>query len=149
MADAFTIRVTGLKEKQSALYGYSQRAGDFVIYKSIRPALNVIKKESQINAPFKTGKLKRGFRVVRSRIHRGKMSNDMIGMYLTIASKKKTDPFYGRFQEDGWRAGKAKRLIPGKKFIDNAFISKREEAVRVFSAYAIAAADQLANKMGL
>src|SRR5688500_14553958 len=121
-----TITITGLREVQKRLYSYSQRVGDRVVLGSLRVGANHIKKAAQANAPVKTGLLRRKGIVVRnSKIHRGRSSTDMIGVYLTIAAKKKTDPFYGRFQETGWKAGK--RNVPGKGFIDKAFLEKRTE----------------------
>jgi HK97 gp10 family phage protein len=155
MADAITI--TGLKEIQKSLYSYSQRLGDRVVLGALRQGANLIKREAQANAPVSKngnpklgttpGNLKRGIVVRKSKIHRGKLSSDMIGLYLTIKSTKKTDPFYGRFQESGWKAGN--RLIPGKKFIDRAFHDKKEEAVALIVKSATSAADLLAAKLGL
>jgi HK97 gp10 family phage protein len=150
MAEAITV--TGLREAQKALYSYSQQLGDRVVRGSLRQGANVVKRAaqenltSQIKGP-STGRLRRGIVVRTSRIHRGKLSTDMIGVYLTVASKKKTDPYYGRFQEDGWRAGKT--LVPGKKFIDKAFNDKKEAAVTVIVKAATSAAELLAKKFGL
>jgi phage protein, HK97 gp10 family len=141
-----TITVTGLKEVQKRLYSYSQQLGDRVVLGALRQGANLVKKVAQENAPVKTGKLKRGIRVTRSKIHRGKSSRDMIGVYLSVR-KGKSGPYYAKFQEDGWKAGK--RLIPGKKFIDRAFIEKREEAAALIIKAASASADLLARKIGL
>jgi HK97 gp10 family phage protein len=143
---AETITVTGLREVQRQLYSYSQQLGDRVVLGALRQGANVVKKAAQDNAPIKTGKLKRGIRVTRSKIHRGKSSKDMIGVYLSIR-KGKGGPFYGRFQEDGWKAGK--RIVPGKKFVDRAFNTKKEEAVSVIVRAATSAAEVLARKAGL
>lgn len=160
------------------MYSYSQQLGDRVVLGALRQGANLVKKAAQANAPVKTGLLKtRGIVVRKSRIHRGKSSQDMIGVYLTIASKKKTDPFYGKFQETGWvprgkpnmlrpsfrkglgftrraigssrvtRAGGAR--VPGKLFIDQAFLEKREQAAELIRQSAIAASDVLARKVGL
>lgn len=177
MSDSFTISVTGLKETQKILYSYSQKLGDFVVYKALRAGAGIIKKEIEANAPVKTGKLKRGFVIRRSKIHRGKSSKDMIGVYISIR-KGKDAPYYGKFQEDGWHAkgpssqGIGKKvdrylirkgfgsgtgrktqgsgtIVPGKKFIDRAFLEKRAEAVELIRRTAIAGADVLARKVGL
>lgn len=175
---AETITVTGLKEIQRSLYSYSQQLGDRVVLGALRQGANLVKKAAQANAPVKSGALKqRGIVVRKSKIHRGKSSKDLIGVYLTIASKKKTDPFYGKFQETGWvprgrpnmlrpsfrkgfgftrrsigssrvTGGGAAR-IPGKRFIDQAFLEKREQAAEIIRQSAIAASEVLARKVGL
>jgi HK97 gp10 family phage protein len=173
MADT-TIRVTGLKEAQKALYSYSQQLGDFVVYKALRAGATIVLREARAKAPEgKTGKLKKGIVIMKSRINNGKRS-PLLGMTITIR-KRKGDPFYGRFQEDGWnthgaRAGRylgraairivfgsrsgrktllGKTDVPGKKFIENAFISKQNEAVNMIVTTATAAADILARREGL
>lgn len=177
MSDSFTVSVTGLKETQKILYSYSQRLGDFVVYKALRAGAGIIKKEIEANAPVRYGKLKRGFVIRKSKIHRGKSSSDMIGVYITIR-KGKDAPYYGRFQEAGWNTrgksnelrahgrakgiltrraiGKSSRItlpgktdVPGKKFVEQAFIDKREEAVEMITRTATASAELLARKMGL
>lgn len=142
------IKITGLREVTKALYSHSQQLGDRVVKGSLRVGANYIARIARANAPVKTGLLKRRGIVVRnSKIHRGKSSKDMIGIYLTIASKKKGDPYYGKFQEAGWKAGK--RLVPGKKFIDKAFEQNKERAVEAIRQSAIAASEVLARKVGL
>ena len=141
-----TITVHGLRDVQKKLYQYSQQLVDKVVLGALRQGANLIKRQAQANAPIKTGKLKRGIRVTRSKIHRGKSSKDMIGVYLSVR-KGKNGPYYAKFQEDGWKAGK--RRIPGKKFIDQAFESKKSEAADLIIKAASASADLLARKIGL
>ena len=143
-----TITVTGLRETQAKLYSYSQQLGDRVVLGALRQGANLVKKAAQDKAPIKTGKLRRGIRVARSKIHRGKSSSDMIGVYLSVR-KGKSGPFYGKFQEDGWKAGKAKRQVQGKKFIDRAFEEKKQAAADLIIKAATASADLLARKIGL
>lgn len=171
------IKITGLNEVQKSLYSYSQQLGDRVVIGSLRQGANLVKKAAQGKAPYKSGLLKRrGIVVRKSKIHRGKSSKDMIGVYLTIASKKKGDPYYGKFQEAGWNTrGKlnaeryskyirnftrrsigssrvtqpGKTDVPGKHFIDRAFMEKREQAAELIRQSAIAASEILARKVGL
>jgi HK97 gp10 family phage protein len=145
---AETITITGLREVQRKLYSYSQQLGDRVVLGALRQGANVVRKQAQANAPVKTGLLKRSIRVSRSKIHNGKKSDGMIGVYLSVR-KGKSGAYYAGFQEDGWRAGKKKKLIPGKKFIERAFLDKREEAVNMIVRSATSAADLLAVKLGL
>lgn len=169
---AETITVTGLRETQKALYAYSQKLGDFVVYRSLRAGATITLRKARADAPKgATGKLKRGIVIMKSRINNGRLSSDLLGVTITIR-KRKGDPFYGRFQEDGWntrgirkgsraniiasfgsRSGRktqpGKTDVPGKRFIDNAFNETREQAVHMIVATANAAADLLARKEGL
>lgn len=141
-----TITITGLQEVQKSLYQYSQQLGDRVVYGALRQGANLVRKAIQQQVPVNTGKLKRGFVVSRSKIHRGRLSTDMIGIYLTLR-KGKNGPYYGRFQNDGWQAGKTK--VPGKHFIQTAFEANKENALRVIISDAQAGAELLARKVGL
>lgn len=170
MAADFTIKTSGLEEAQKAIYSYGQQFGDFVVYKSLRAGANVVLREARANAPFREGKLKKGIVIMKSRINNGKKS-PLLGMTITIR-KRKQDPFYGRFQEDGWntrgkrvggraaivaafgsRTGRktqpGKTDVPGKKFIENAFTSKQGESVNMIVTTATTAADLLARRHGL
>jgi hypothetical protein len=147
---------------------------DRVILGSLRQGANLVKRAAQARAPQgKTGRLRSGIVVRNSKIHKGRMSTDLIGVYITIKSKKKGDPFYGRFQEDGWNtAGKRKSVVrraivaafgdrtgrktmpgktnvPGKKFLDGAWNDNKERAVDLIRHSAISATELLARKLGL
>jgi HK97 gp10 family phage protein len=142
------ISISGLKEVQKALYSYSQQLGDRVVIMALKKGAAVVRRAIQDIVPVKTGKLKqKGFTISRSKIYRGRAVEDKIGVYLTIRHKKKGDPYYGRFQNDGWRAGKTK--VPGKRFMQIGFNNSKGEAVRVIVADAKAGADVLARKVGL
>src|SRR5574340_25205 len=95
------IKITGLREVQKKLYEYSQRLGDRVVLGALRAGANLMKRTIIAEVPVRTGKLKKGFKISKSKIHRGKMSTDMIGVYLTLRTGKNA-PFYGRFINDGW-----------------------------------------------
>lgn len=141
-----SIQITGLREVQQRLYSYSQQLGDRVVYGALRQGANLMKREVMKQVPVRTGKLRRGFKIARSRIHRGRMSGDMIGVYLTIR-KGKDAPYYGRFINDGWQHGKTS--VPGKHFIQNAFASQKDNAVRLIIQSSQTGADVLARKLGL
>lgn len=144
MTEAITI--TGLKEVQKSLYSYSQQLGDRVVYGALRQGANLMRKAIQREVPVRTGKLKKSFIVKRSKIHRGRLSTDMIGLFLTIR-KGKNSAYYGRFINDGWQAGKTK--VPGKHFMEKAFDANKEPAVRLIIRNAEAGASLLARKVGL
>lgn len=146
-----SIKVTGLQEVQKKLYAYSQQLGDKVVLGALRQGANYVKKSvirelANSGVKVRTGKLRKGFAVARSKIHRGKLSTDMIGVYLTLR-KGKDAPFYGRFINDGWQAGKTK--VAGKHFVQRAFESSKDNAVRLIVRDAEAGADLLARKVGL
>ena len=142
-----TITVKGLKEVQATLYQFSQQLGDRVIRGALRQGANYVLKGIKERVPVKTGLLKRrGFRVANSRIHNGKLSTDMIGVYISLR-KKKGDPFYGRFQNDGFTANGKK--VPGKEFVQKAFESRKSTAVQLIVRAAEAGAEVVKRKVGL
>lgn len=164
-----SIEVKGLKEVQKALYSYSQKMGDRVILAALRQGANLIKKAAAQNAPLgETGALKKSLRVSRSKIYRG--ANGIIGLFLTIRKgrgrKDPKDAFYGRWIESGWnvRGNKKRgsipvnrgrksalgiRDIPGQKFIERAFLSNRENALRLIIQAAERGAEIVAKNTGL
>ncbi len=145
---AETIRVTGLREAQRSLYSLSQKLGDRVVLGSLKQGANLVARLARVNVPVKTGRLKsRGISVANSKFHRGRSSKDLIGVFLTISRRKKDGTFYGWFQEQGYRAGKT--IVPGKKFLEAAWLAKRAEAVELIRRSAIAGAGVLARKEGL
>lgn len=166
------IEVKGLKEVQKALYSYSQQLGDRVVLAALRQGANLVRKAAAANAPRgKTGALKKSLSVKRSKIHRGKLSGDLIGVYLTIRKgrgrKDPKDAFYGRWIESGWNVrGKSRsggrsslnrgrassqgvRDIAGQKFIERAFSANRESALRLIIQSAERGAEIIASKTGL
>lgn len=144
MTDAITI--TGLKEVQKSLYSYSQQLGDRVVYGALRQGANLMARALRNEVPVHTGKLKKSFIVKRSKIHRGRLSTDMIGLFLTIR-KGKNSAYYGRFINDGWKAGKTK--VPGKHFMEKTFEANKESSARLIIRSAESGALLLARKVGL
>jgi hypothetical protein len=141
------LTITGLKETQTALYSYSQQLGDRVIRAALRQGANYVLKGIKEGIPVKTGLLKRrGFRVANSRIHNGKDSSSMIGLYIGLR-KGKGDPFYGRFQNDGYKVGKTN--VPGKQFVQRGFESRKNAAVDLIVSSAEAGAEVVKRKVGL
>lgn len=172
------ISVSGLPEVQRALYQYSQRLGDTVILRALREGAKVTQKAARSLSPRKTGNLSKGIVIKNSKIHSAKKRTNMIGVYLTIRAKKKTDPYYGRFQEGGWNThgklntlrltigrngirstrrgigssritGPGKTNVPPKRFIHGAFVSTQFRAAQVIINSATAGAEVLARKVNL
>ncbi len=150
MAEA--IQITGLREVQKKLYAYSRQLGDRVALSALRSGANLIRKKitteiQDSGIQSRSGKLLKGFKVSRSKIHRGRLSTDMIGIYLTLR-KGKDAPFYGKFLNDGYTSRGGKK-IEGKRFVQKAFESNKESASRLIVLNATAGADVLARKVGL
>lgn len=141
------LTITGLEETQKTLYAYSQQLGDRVIRAALRQGANYVLKGIREAVPVKTGLLKRrGFRVANSRIHNGRLSSSLIGVYISLR-KKKGDPFYGRFQNDGFRAGNTR--VPGKGFVQKTFNARRVAAVELIVRSAEAGAEVVKRKLGM
>lgn len=154
MADD-VIKIIGLLEVQKSLYSYSQKLGDFVVKKALREGAIIVRNEIKARAPVykgkpkpqvKIGTLKKGFKVSASKIHAGKMSTDLIGVYVGLKKgkgrKDLNDPFYGKFIAGGFRTKKA------DPFVEEAFNAKKEIAVDVIVRSATAGAEVLAKKEG-
>lgn len=139
------LHVSGLRETQRALYSYSQQMGDRVALSALRQGANFIKRLVQAAAPVKTGLLRRGFRVSRSKIYNGRR-NEMIGVFLTLR-KGKDAPFYGRFVNDGWRAGNTQ--VAGRGFVQRGYEQGRETAVQIIIRSAEAGAAAVKRRLGL
>jgi len=141
------LAVSGLQETQRTLYTYSQQMGDRVVRMALRQGANHILRGIREAVPVKTGLLKRrGFRVANSRIHNGRRASELIGLYISLR-KGKGDPFYGRFQNDGFRAGSTR--VPGKGFVQRSFEDRKETAVQLIVNAAEAGAESVKRRLGL
>ena len=167
-----SLSVTGVKETAKVLYAYSQQLGDRVIRSSLTQGANYVKRGISDAAPVRTGKLRKGFRVARSRIHNGKRSTDLIGVFIKL-SKADDGPFYGRFINDGWvhaqgekalkgkggtrrrnalraeRVGRGNKKIPGRFFVQKAFEQRKAAAVQLIFRSAEIGADIVKRKLGM
>ena len=146
-----TVKITGLKEAQKALYSYSQQIGDRVVRAALRQGANIVLKQARANAPKRTGALKKALRVANSKINNGRKRNGVIGLYLSIRKGKgrgdAKDAFYGKFVESGWQSGKTK--VAGQKFVERAYLSQRENAAKLIAQSAIRGAEIVARQTGL
>lgn len=165
------IIISGLQDTQKTLYSYSQQMGDRVVRMALRQGANHILRGIRELVPVRTGLLRRrGFRVANSRIHNGRRASELIGIYISLR-KGQGDPFYGRFQNDGWvpqRAGQAlkggnarrdaqresqlaggKRRVSGKGFVQRAFAERREDAVQIAVQSAEAGAEAIKRRLGM
>lgn len=158
--DDFELKVSGLREVQRSLYSYSQQLGDKVVIQALLEGARFMQKRARSNAPNRTGRLRRGIVVRKSKINNGKRS-ELLGVYLTLRKGRgKADPkdaFYGRFVEDGYnvrgksRTGKGQRAeivnrfgkrtgrkslpgirdIPPQRYMKRAFDSTKEASAQL------------------
>lgn len=141
------ISFTGLRETEKAIYAYGRQIGDRVVRGALRQGANYVLKGIREAVPVRTGLLRRrGFRVANSRIHNGRAGAALIGIYITLR-KGKGDPFYGRFQNDGFTVGTTK--VPGKGFVQRTFEARRNAAVDLIVRSAEAGADAIKRNLGL
>lgn len=150
MAD-FEVKVSGLQELQRSLYAFSRQLGDKVVIAALKEGARVMQKDAKQRAPFKTGRLRRGIVVKKSKINNGR-ARPVLGVYLSLRKGKgKKDPkdaFYGRFIENGWTDRSGKRR-PGRKFMSSAFNAKREASLRVIVQAFERGASILKQRLGL
>jgi HK97 gp10 family phage protein len=171
MADPVTIEIHGLREIQAKLQQLPGQVARRVVYGALRKGAAVIRKAAAQNAPVRSGTLRKGFKISRSRIHRGP---EKFGVCLTLKKGKgrsdKADPFYGRWVESGYRVGKktvkvkvarsdrpgrtrtvrrGEHEIPGQYFVRRALQSQSQAAIDAIVAEANIKAQQLINDMGL
>lgn len=144
MTEAITI--TGIAETSKKLKALSSKLGNKVVLGALRKGAAVIRKDVQQRVPVRTGKLKRGFVIKRSKIHRGRRPGEAIGIFLALR-KGKAAPFYGRFLNDGYKAGKT--IVPGLNFIQKSFDANKSKVVKVIVDSAEAGIAKLAKREGL
>lgn len=146
-----TVKISGLKEANKALYAYSRQLGDRVVIASLRQGANLVLRQARANAPVRTGALRRALVVKKSRLYNGKRTTGVIGLYLSLRKgkgrKDGRDAFYGTFQESGWNSGR--RLVPGKRFVQRAYRAQRDAAARLIAQSAIRGAEVVARRTGL
>jgi len=155
----FTIRVTGLKEAQQALYAYSQQMGDRVVVAALKAGAKVMQRQARANAPKVTGRLRRGIVVGKSKIITGRKTPGKLGVYLTYRTTKKTktgiagrknpnDAFYGRILEGEW-TDRGGNKHAGLEIMERAFNTTAEASAQVIVRSAIAGSEIVARRTGL
>jgi len=134
----------GLDDAKRAIEELIQDMRRKVVRAALRDAARPMVKQAKVNAPVKTGLVRRRISVFTSRIKRGQRGE--IGVYIRPKATKsnrgkKGDPFYYKFQEMGFHAtGSAKRkaapnarFISGKMFLGRAFESHSRDSAEIFS----------------
>jgi hypothetical protein len=174
MSNSISFEISGLREVQEKIKSLPDQLGKKVIYQALRKGGAVLRKEAQANLAghVKTGTLRKGFKIARSRIHE---SATEFGVYLTLKKgggrSDSKDPFYGRWVEHGHYAGKKTgeverrarqsgrqrgqayrvnrraHFVPGIKFMGRAFEAKASEAAQTAAAAADEGAQKVINEL--
>lgn len=148
MSDIVNIQVHGLQELQAKIARLPKAVARKVVYSSLRKGAAIVRKKAQQYVPVRTGTLKKGFKVSRSRIHRGPQE---FGIYLTLKSGRgrsdPRDPYYGVFVERGYRRGN--RAVPGVYYLKRALAENYQATVDAIVADANQRIDGLITELGL
>lgn len=111
-----------------------------IIGEALTAAAEPIAAAAKAGAPRRTGLLQLRIQSTKPKLFRGRL-----GVAVTpvrYGKREKNYPFYGRFQELGWKAtgranrktAKNPRLIPGKHFLREAGQANFAAAERIFAA---------------
>lgn len=133
------LRVHGLKEVQKALFQYSDRMGTRIAISALRQGAAVVRRQVQADTPVLTGRLRRGYRVSKSKIHDTKGS---VGVFLTL-KKGQNAPYYGRF------INKGTKHIKATHYFDRAFEQTKRNAVKMIIRTAEAGGESVKRRLGL
>lgn len=125
--------ITGVDEIDKRLKTLPAKVRNKIVRAAMRRGMYIVHAKAQANAPVRTGKLQKAI-VVRAGLKPKK--GEIVIDCRVGAGDFKGDTFYGGFQEFGWRAGprrlgNSRRLIEGRHFMENAFISEGEKARQV------------------
>lgn len=112
-----------------------------VIGGALEAAAEPVAQAASAAAPFETGRLRERIQATKARRGRGGLLTVGVGP-VRFSKGDKLFPFYGRFQELGWKAtgratrrtAKNPRLIPGKHFLRSAGAQNFARAEQIFAA---------------
>jgi len=114
------VVTTGLKEIDSRLRQIEPRVGNKIARRGLRAGLQPVRETAKRLVPKKTGALRRGIK-----IRSGKKSRKGFRMVCRVGQ----EGWYHTFQEWGWRAGKAKKKIPGKQYMRLAYKENAKKSI--------------------
>lgn len=153
------ITITGIDKIDKKLASLPEKTLKKLAKKAVRTALKPIQIAAKAKAPKDTGELRKNIKVRAMTRLRDKKAT--IGVQV-IAGQDFTGPtFHGGFQEFGWKAGKrtagikraqkkkiavisdSRRQIPGKHFVEDAYMHGREEVVETFKVEMVKAMDDV------
>lgn len=164
MADAISAKITGIPAFASRLRALSLDMQNKVVRSGALAAGTVFKKGAQANAPElkkqdkrrTRGALKKGIYAGRSR-SKSRPGTEVIVVGVRSGKKagKSGDPFYWRWQEDGWvprapgkrvkggekrkalersRAKAGGQFVPGRHYFQLSFTSNGQKALEAFNS---------------
>jgi len=125
MANAITVKVTGLKELDKELRGLGEKVARKALRSAVNTGAQVIKKEAKLLAPKDTGRLsKKAIFVKRAREKGGKFKEVYIVGVRTgrREGEKNRNAFYWFFHEFGTK------FLAARPFLVPAFETKKREA---------------------
>ena len=151
-----TLSARGDKAILKKLKGLLPKVRRKVISKAAKTAMRPVLSAAKSNAPTKSGRLRKSLRLrALKRNRKGK-----IGVTVSTSAKWFAgDEYYGAFQEFGWKAGKRtnamrrknnvepdeRKQIPGKHYVENAYKSHGEQALRSFMTEVPVQIEKIAN----
>ncbi len=141
MADPITVDIKQAKREMFRIRGKFLKLQRSIVGEALEEAARPIAQAAAAAAPTLTGRLRE--RIGFSKAKHGRAGRWSIGVGPIRQSKgDKLFPFYGRFQELGWKAtgratrktAKNPRQISGKHFLRNAGAANFSRAEAIFSA---------------
>ena len=127
MPDAITVQVTGLKELEKKMIALGPKIGRKALKGALVAGAKIIKKEAQILAPIKTGRLRRAMYIKTMSKPNPFKENVIFGVrHGRKMMKKNLDAYYWTFLEFGTK------FITKISFIQTAFQNKKEQALEKF-----------------
>jgi len=118
------MKITGISEAIAKLGKLGdQKTVKSLLKKSLRAGAKPMLLAARAKAPVRTGRVKKALRIAAAT----KQKPGWVGVVIKIGDRNFVGiAFYGAFQEFGWhvgsrRLGSARREIPGKHFLEQAF----------------------------
>ena len=124
MPDTVTVRVEGLKELERKMIALGPKISRQALKSALVAGAMVIKKEAQLMAPVKTGRLRRAMYIKKMGKPNPFAENVIFGVrHGRKMSKRDLDAFYWSFQEFGTK------FIKPLSFVRNAFQKAQRQAL--------------------
>lgn len=149
--EGVTLSIRGDKAVQRRLMALPRNLRKRALQQAARNAMKPVLAAARSNAPKgETGNLRKA---VKSKVLR-RNRKGLVGQVVSISDKWfQGDQFYGAFQEFGWKTGKRqsknpeyeanRRQIPGKHFVEQAYKTQGETALRLFMSEVPKAIDRV------
>ena len=125
MPDVMSAQVTGLKELEKKLIELGPKIGRQALKSALVAGASVVKKEAQLMAPAKTGRLRRAMYIKRMSKPNPFKENVIFGVrHGKKMSKRDLDAYYWSFLEFGTK------FIKKISFVQRAFETSKERALQ-------------------